>query len=140
MLETIRTLETELGLTPEQTVHLQDELKAHFADACEEGYETFVTAMGNNAKDRHVLAAAVRSGSQTIVTFNLKHFPVDALELWNVEAQSPDEFLIHQFRLEPGVVTEKINEHAARHGGLDRLLAIHNKTVPKFVALLRKKT
>src|ERR1039457_7413424 len=57
MLETTRTLETKLGLTPEQTVHLRDELKAHFADAWVEGYETLIPAMGNDAKDRHVLAA-----------------------------------------------------------------------------------
>lgn len=139
MQETTRTLETKLGLTSEQTGHLQDELKTHFADAWVEGYEALVPAMGNDAKDRHVLAAAVRSGSQTIVTFNLRHFPVEALEPWNVEAQSPDEFLIHQFHLEPGVVAEKINEQAARHGGLDRLLAIHNKTVPEFVSLLRRR-
>jgi hypothetical protein len=63
-----------------------------------------------------------------------------ALEPWNVEAQSPDEFLIHQFYLEPEVVAEKVNEQAARHGGLERLLAIHNKTVPNFVALLHKRS
>ena len=52
-------------------------------------------------KDRHVLAAAVVSGAQTIVTFNVKHFSIEALATWNVEVQSPDEFLIHQYHLDP---------------------------------------
>lgn len=58
----------------------------------------------DHPKDRHVLAAAVVCGAQTIVTFNLKDFPEDALVHWNVEAQSPDEFLIHQYHLAPEAV------------------------------------
>ena len=35
--------------------------------------------MTNHPKDRHVLAAALRTGAQTIVTFDLKDFPEAAL-------------------------------------------------------------
>jgi hypothetical protein len=137
MLETKRTLETKIGLTPAQTAHLAGELEAYFADSWVEGYESLVPAMTNHPKDRHVLAAAVRCGAQTIVTFNLKDFPESALSPWNVEAQSPNDFLIHQYHLDPEVVTRKLHEQAARHGGLERLLEIHNKTVPGFVDLVR---
>jgi len=137
MQETRRTLEIRLHLTPAQTAHLTAELETHFADAWVEGYEALIPAMSNHPKDRHVLAAAVRCGAQTIVTFNLKDFPADALAPWNVEAQSPDEFLIHQYHLQPEVVIEKIREQAAEHGGMERLLTIHGKTVPEFVSLLR---
>lgn len=44
--------------------------------------------------DRHVLAAAIRSGAQSIITFNLRDFPKDNLEPVGIEAQSPDEFLL----------------------------------------------
>jgi hypothetical protein len=81
--ETKRTLEAKLGLTAEQTAHLFRELGIHFADARVKRYESFISAMANDPKDRHVLAAAVVSGAQTI------------------EAQSPDEFLIHQYHLDP---------------------------------------
>jgi predicted nucleic acid-binding protein len=137
MQETRRTLEDKLGLTPEQTAHLIGELETHFADAWVEDYQALIPAMTNHPKDRHVLAAAVRCGAQTIVTFNLKDFSEDALAPWNVEAQSPDDFLIHQYHLDPEVVIQKLQEQAAQHGGLERLLRIHNKAVPGFVALLR---
>ena len=52
--------------------------------------------------DRHVLAPAVRSGAQVIVTFNLKDFPVAALKPLGVEAQSPDEFVLGLLDLAPG--------------------------------------
>jgi hypothetical protein len=136
--ETARTLENKLGLSPQQTAHLVQELKTHFEDAWVEGYAALVPAMGNDPKDRHVLAAAVRTGAQMIVTFNLKDFPAAALEPWHVEAQSPDDFLIHQYHLNPEVVLEKLKQQAARHGGLKRLLEIHRKTVPRFVELIHQ--
>jgi hypothetical protein len=136
IVETKRTLESRLGLTQVQTTHLFSELEMHFADAWVEGYEPLIPAMNNHPKDRHVLAAAVRCGAQTIVTFNLKDFSTDTLLPWNVEAQSPDDFLVHQYHLAPQVVSRKLNEQANQHGGMERLLTIHGKTAPKFVALL----
>jgi hypothetical protein len=48
--------------------------------------------MTNHPKDRHVLAAAVRTGAQTIVTFNLKDLPEAVLAPWNMEAQAQMTF------------------------------------------------
>jgi hypothetical protein len=137
MDETKRTLEIKLGLTAQQTAHLFRELEIHFADAWVKGYEPIIPAMTNHPKDRHVLAAAIVSGAQTIVTFNLKDFPTNSLAPWNLKAQSPDEFLIHQFHLDPANVHNVLREQAAQHGGMERLLAIHKKTIPNFVAILR---
>jgi len=138
ILETMRTLETKLGLTPAQTTHLVGQLKTFFEEAWVEGYEPLIPAMTNDPKDRHILAAAVRTGAQTIVTFNLKDFPDAALAPWNVEAQSPDDFLVHQYHLNPETVVQKLNEQAARRGGVNRLLEIHAKTAPEFVGLIRR--
>ncbi|MGD0830917.1 MAG: hypothetical protein ABR907_08245 [Terracidiphilus sp.] len=66
--------------------------------------------MANHPKDRHVLAAAVRCGAQTIVTLNLKDFPEAALSPWDAVAQSPDEFLVHQYHLAPEVAALKLHE------------------------------
>ena len=138
ILETVRTLETKLNVTPEQTAHLVHELESYFADAWVEDYDPLIPAMTNHPKDRHVLAAAVRTGAQTIVTFNLKDFPEAALTPWNVTAQSPDDFLAHQFHLDPDVVIQKLHEQAERRGGIERLLEIHSQTVPEFVDLIRE--
>jgi hypothetical protein len=138
MIETMRTLEIKLGVTQEQTAHLVGELRKHFEDAWVEGYESFIPVMANHPKDRHVLAAAVRCGAQTIVTLNLKDFPESALSPWDVVAQNPDEFLVHQYHLAPEVVAQKLHEQATKHGGMERLLSIHNKIAPEFVALIRR--
>jgi hypothetical protein len=138
IVEAARTLETKLSVTQEQTAHLIEELRKHFADAWVEGYEPLIPSMKNHPKDRHVLAAAVRCGAQTIVTLNLKDFPEYALSPWDVMAQSPDEFLIHQYHLAPEVVAQKLQEQATRHGGMERLLSIHQKIAPEFVALIRQ--
>lgn len=44
--------------------------------------------------DRHVLAAAIVSHSDVIVTYNLKDFPKNAIEKYGIEAQHPDDFLM----------------------------------------------
>ncbi|MGA3373140.1 MAG: PIN domain-containing protein [Terracidiphilus sp.] len=138
VVETTGTLESKLGVTREQTAHLVGELRKHFEDAWVEDYEPLIPIMTNHPKDRHVLAAAVRCGAQTIVTLNLRDFQEAALSPWEVVAQSPDKFLVHQYHLAPEVVAQKLHEQAARHGGMERLLTIHNKIVPEFVALIRK--
>ena len=56
--------------------------------------------------DRHVLAAAIKTGAQIIVTFNLKDFPAAYLEPYGIEAIHPDAFVEYQMTLrESAVVT-----------------------------------
>lgn len=50
-------------------------------------------------KDRHVLAAAVSSHADCIVTWNRKDFPPDRLASLGIEALDPDTFLINQLDL-----------------------------------------
>ena len=63
--------------------------------------------------DRHVLAAAIRSGAQTIVTFNLKDFPAEVLEPLGIEARHPDDFIIDQISLAPGLMVGALLEQVA---------------------------
>ena len=72
-----------------------------FPEAIIDNYSTLpkVDEPRINEKDRHVLAAAISSNAQVIVTNNLKDFPNDFLLEYNIEAQSPDEFLLNLFYL-----------------------------------------
>ena len=137
--ETKRTLETKLHVPSEKTAYLERELRKHFPDAWVEGYESLIPVMGNHPKDRHVLAVAVRTGAQAIVTLNLKDFPEEALSPWDVIAQSPDDFLIHQYHLDPEGMMAVLNLQVTelRNGSMERLLTAHSKVVPVFVGLVR---
>lgn len=137
MDETKRTLELKLGLTMLQTAHFLRELEIHFADAWVKGDESIFPTMTNHPKDRYVLAAAVVCEAQTIVTFNLKDSQTENLAPWNMEVQSPDQFLVHQYHLDPATVLAVVTEQAAKHGGWERLMGIHSKIVPEFVSLSR---
>ena len=139
MEETTRTMELKLGCTREQTQHMENELRTHFEDSWVVGYEPLIPVMGNHPKDRHILAAAVKTGAQTIVTFNLKDFRKEALAPWDVQAQHPDAFLVDQYHLDPTVVMRKLNEQASLHADdLDRLFGILERMVPGFVGVVRK--
>lgn len=59
-----------------------------------------------------MLAAAIRVGVQVIVTFNLRDFPEDKLASYSIEAQHPDDFVLHTIDLAPGIVTKVVSEQA----------------------------
>lgn len=51
--------------------------------------------------DVHVLAAAIASHADCIVTSNLRDFPAELLEPYALEAIDPDRFIINQWDLDP---------------------------------------
>jgi predicted nucleic acid-binding protein len=111
--EVRRTLVRKLNKTEAQADHLIEELRKAFPEAWVKQCKELEAALPNDHKDRHVLAAAIRSSAQTIVTFNLKHFPPEVLKTYDVEALHPDEFLVNQFHLDDGLVIKKFAEQAA---------------------------
>lgn len=77
------------------------------------GYESLKDGLTlPDADDRHVLAAAVRAGAQTIVTANTRDFPVAALEPYEIEALHPDDFIRDLLDLAPGTVLTVLKEQA----------------------------
>ncbi|MCP4960163.1 MAG: PIN domain-containing protein [Actinomycetia bacterium] len=84
------------------------------ADCLTTGYESLIDGLDlPDPNDRHVLAAAIRAGSGVIVTENVKDFPSAALEPYNVEAQTPDVFVLHLIELSPSTVRSVIQSQAA---------------------------
>jgi hypothetical protein len=64
----------------------------HVADCLVTGYEPLVPTLTlPDADDCHVLAAAIHSGAELIVTFNLSDSPASILGPLLIEAIHPDE-------------------------------------------------
>ena len=80
-------------------------------DCLTTGYAALVEALDlPDPGDRHVLATAIRSGSQVIVTENIRDFPASSLEIYDMEAQTPDVFVLHLIDLSPTTVARVIDE------------------------------
>jgi predicted nucleic acid-binding protein len=81
-------------LKREQLERTRTLMNAHVRDCLVIGYEPLIDGPTlPDPEDRHVLAAAVRTGASVIVTFNLDDFPGEVLKPLGVEAQHPDEFI-----------------------------------------------
>lgn len=70
-------------------------METAFDDALVASFDDFRPACAGlpDAGDAHVLAAALKTEAQMIVTENLKHFPADVLRPLNIEAKSADAFI-----------------------------------------------
>ncbi len=80
--------------------------KAHqaFPDAKVKNYESLVENITlPDLKDRHIVAAAIKSKANIIITHNLKDFPNDYLAIYRLEARSPDDFLSEIIELNPSI-------------------------------------
>ena len=90
-------------------------MDAHAEDCLVVGYEPLIDVVTlPDSDDRHVLAAAIKGRADVIVTFNVKDFPSDALEVYDLEAQHPDVFLRHLIDLYPGPVVAAVRRIRAR--------------------------
>jgi len=71
-------------------------------DCLVENYEFLInTLVLPDSDDRHVLAAAIAAHAGTIVTLNLKDFPMTILGKHGIEAQHPDDFIMNQIEIRP---------------------------------------
>ncbi len=140
--EVRRNLIANIGLSEEQAQRLINTMNSYFPESAATGYEGLIEVMGNDPKDRHVLAAAVASGSQVVVTNNLRHFPTEALAPYSIEAQSPDAFLTHLFDLDPALMIHILHDQvgALRFPAHDmnHVLTIHSNYAPTFVGRVRR--
>ena len=84
----------------------------HATDALVEDYQHLIPGLQlPDPDDRHVLAAAICALADVIVTINLRDFPSETLSAFGIEAQHPDEFILHLLDLAPGVVAGAAEDH-----------------------------
>ncbi len=89
-------------------------MDTHFPGAIVEGHQPLIERLElPDPHDRHVLAAAIRSGAGVIVTMNLKHFPGPVLEKLNVRAQHSDDFVCQLIELDAAAVESAVRRQRA---------------------------
>jgi hypothetical protein len=144
ILNEVGTAIERMGYTGPQSERRLRVMREHFPEASVTSPSNLASALTciPDANDRHVLAAAICGHASTIVTFNEKHFPEDCLEQYAIVRQHPDDFLIHQFHLCPGLMVEKIDSqaiaiHQSRQDIISRLRDLAQ--APKFAALLEER-
>lgn len=83
-------------------------------DCIVEGYQALTPSLDlPDPNDNHVLAVAITCGASVIVTFNLKHFPAACLSKYEIEAQSPDTFIVRLADVELQSVLNAAKNHRA---------------------------
>ena len=68
--------------------------EAFGAEALIDGFEDLIEQIRCDPKDKHILAAAVRGGADTVLTYNLKDFPGEAGAPYGIGICHPDSFLV----------------------------------------------
>lgn len=99
-------------MTGERFDHLITEMRNAFEDAEVQGYKSLIPSMECDEKDRHVLAAAVRSRASVILTFNVNDFPDHSTNMYGIDIISPDMFLLDLLDLFPSIVVEVLDQQA----------------------------
>lgn len=113
ILEELRRTLGKLGRSPAQIDRRIFTMTRAYPDAVVEGFQALIFSMTNDEQDRHVLAAAVKCGAHAIVSDNKKHFPHECLAAYNLECLTADEFLVHQYHLDPDAFINVLREQAS---------------------------
>jgi hypothetical protein len=140
MVEVTRTLQKNFGLSAQKAMHRESEIRRHFPEAWIDAYEDLIPAMTNHPKDRHVLAAAVRAGAKTILTYNIKDFPHSSLMPYSIIAQGPSAFPKDVYATAPAMVMQTLEDQADAIGKSKPYLLSRLRTnVPALVEMIGQK-
>jgi predicted nucleic acid-binding protein len=113
-------------------------------DCLIENFEAYIPTLTlPDAKDRHVLAAAIAGHADAIVTANLKDFPKEVLAAYNIEALHPDDFIMNQLELVPRGALLSIKQVRLRNknppiNAADFIFMIEKSGLPQTAQHLRQ--
>jgi hypothetical protein len=126
-----------------QADRLNQVMNQAFPEALIKMTDDLLPCMDNDEGDRHVVAAALVGKAEVIVTDNLKHFPRQSLEKFNVIAQSADDFLLSLLDLFGdqlmSVLATQVGRTQTPKLSINDLLELLQNSVPQFsVACLER--
>lgn len=140
MVQAILRKQPEIEDKLDRTCSLMNE---NVPDAIVTGYEDLIDNLElPDPNDRHVLATAIRSNSQVIVTNNLKDFPPDYLDKYDIEAQSADDFILHVMEIDVETVIRVLEEQSSdlKEPSMTRDMVLENlaQHIPKSISAIRQ--
>jgi predicted nucleic acid-binding protein len=127
----------KLNWPVELAEYWRTEVARNFPEALVENYEPHIAHCTNQEKDKHVLAVAIHCQCGVIITSNLKDFPKESLDPWQVRAVNPSSFLISLYEVKHVIVISKIDDMAVhRKKSREDILRSLYKSVPGFASRL----
>src|SRR5664279_5736708 len=140
MLDEVQRNLPKVGVKPEQASRRVDMMREAFGvEALIDGFEDLIEQMRCDPKDRHILAAAVRGGADTVVTYNLKDFPGEAGAPYGIGICHPDSFLVQLLSEHTDTVVATLERETAAFRNspetVTRSLMTLTATVPMFANL-----
>lgn len=101
----VNLVEHRPDLNPTRLARTRELMNRSIRDCLVQGYEPIESGLDlPDPDDRHVLAAAIKAKAQVLVTRNLRDFPAVALQQWDIDVKSPDQFVLDQIDLSREVV------------------------------------
>lgn len=131
-------------LSPTRLVRTRELMNRAVRDCLIRGYEPIEHGLDlPDPGDHHVLAAAIKAKAQVLVTWNVRDFPRSAVQQWNIDVRSPDDFVLDQLDLNREAVYGAVQRIADSwtsppgtvEGVLDRL---ENDGLVRSIAALRR--
>jgi predicted nucleic acid-binding protein len=99
------------GVTLEESEKRTRNANLAFPDALVQHYESLIEHLElPDEKDKHVLAAAIKTNAHVIVSNNIKDFPEDVLDKYGLKIKSADDFLTDIIDLNPERAIEAFRE------------------------------
>lgn len=130
-------------VTREKLEARRDAMIEAIEDSLVEDYEELIPNLTlPDHDDRHVLAAAIKSEANLILTINLKDFPQQTLAAWNLTAKHPDAFTSELLQTDQEAVVAVVREIRGRRkrppiSAEDFLAQLERQGLKKFVVELR---
>lgn len=130
------------GVSAEEAQRRINKANEAFPDALVTGYELLIHQLQLPDKnDLHVLAAAIRANADVIVTDNLRDFPQDCIDEFDLEVRTTDDFLTdiidlnHDIAVEAfrDLVLHKRNPPMDEYGVLNGLRKVGLKNTADFL-------